>query len=59
MNRTAQRRTIPAQPHFHPQPGPLDGRGNCVGCVSYDPETAYVTAKGVAYVPSRKNARAR
>lgn len=25
------------QPHVHPQPGPLDARGNCPGCAVYEP----------------------
>lgn len=27
-----------AQPHYHPQPGPQDGRGNCPACADYSPE---------------------
>lgn len=27
-----------AQPHDHPQPGPLDRKGNCPGCATYDPD---------------------
>lgn len=26
------------QPHYHPQPGPQDGRGNCPACADYSLE---------------------
>lgn len=29
------RKAKASQPHDHPQPGPLDSRGNCPGCVAY------------------------
>lgn len=28
------------QPHIHPMEGPLDARGNCIGCAVFDPATA-------------------
>lgn len=36
------RRKVPVltgrQPHFHPQPGGLDKRGNCPACADFNPE---------------------
>lgn len=32
------RRKGKQQPHSHPQPGPLDSKGNCPGCATYNLE---------------------